>query len=159
MMRASRAASYVSRRAEVRDGGNGRAITRRLLTAADLTSLRVEAVVMARAAGLGEDRAAHFALAVNEIAANTIVHAAGTGEVTLRWDGHRTVYARITDRGPGIRPETAGHNPQPAATGGRGLWLTRRLIDGFRVDSSPDGTTVHLKMITAPADPGTEDTP
>lgn len=98
------------------NGESGQAITRRQITAATSQPLRFDATAMARTAGLSEDRAPHFALAVSEAAAaaNTIVHAGGTGEVTLIRDGHQTVYARITDRGPESEPTRQARRRNPA---------------------------------------------
>src|SRR4051812_902450 len=87
------------------DIGGHQVIRRRILTADDLAPLRDAAPMMARAAGFSEDRARQFALVVDEMAANTIVHANDTGDVTLMRDEFHTVYARITDRGPGFRAD------------------------------------------------------
>jgi anti-sigma regulatory factor (Ser/Thr protein kinase) len=138
---------------DVVDGDGGQSIMRRPITVDGLASLRGDAIALARTAGLSDDRAALFALAVNEAAANTIVHAGGTGEVTLGWDGHSMIFARITDRGLGTAAAPRARLPDPGAAGGRGLWLSRQVTDGIRVEGGPDGTVVHLEMTVAPSVP------
>jgi serine/threonine-protein kinase RsbW len=67
------------------------------------------------------------------------------------------VFARITDRGSGIPAAPRARLPDPGAAGGRGLWLSRQVTDGIRVEGGPHGTVVYMEMTVAPSvpEPGT----
>jgi anti-sigma regulatory factor (Ser/Thr protein kinase) len=36
--------------------------------------------------------------------------------------------------------------PAPTAPGGRGLWISRQLVDEFAIESGPEGTTVRFAI-------------
>lgn len=120
-------------------------VTRAPVTVYDLSYLRTQAIGLAHAAGLDDIRAEGFAVAISEIAANSITHAGGTGKITIVQDDARSLYAEISDHGPGM-PNAAPTKPTVNATSGRGLWISQQLADRLRIDSSPNGTTVRLDM-------------
>jgi anti-sigma regulatory factor (Ser/Thr protein kinase) len=129
-------------------------LTSGVLCASDLPVIRNDVAVVAHGAGLDEEDAHRFVLAVSEAASNVILHAGGFGEVSVRISDGALV-AEIVDGGPGI-DDTAPGCPEPGARHGRGLWLMRRCVDRVEVFSRSIGTTVRLiKLIamlrTAPA--------
>jgi anti-sigma regulatory factor (Ser/Thr protein kinase) len=115
---------------------------------ADLVELRRIATSVALEAGLPARRAGEFALAVNEIATNAIVH--GRPPATLRaWIGEGEIVSEVTDAGGGIKDRSAGTVAPPVdATGGRGMWLARNLVDGLEIRNGA-GCTVLLRSTAA----------
>jgi serine/threonine-protein kinase RsbW len=107
----------------------------------------VRHLVARRAAevGLFGHRLHSFVLAVNEITTNAVVHGGGFGRLRL-WLTGRQLVCEISDAGPGMPGGRVPPNlpPPVEATGGRGLWLTRRLCDAFSVHTDRTGTTVRL---------------
>jgi serine/threonine-protein kinase RsbW len=96
----------------------------------------------ARAAGVPEDRAADLVLVVNELVGNAVRYAGGTGRITVDVDA-TGVRVEIADQGPGLPgAATGGARPAPTATGGRGLWMARRMFPDLTIASSPAGVTV-----------------
>lgn len=91
-------------------------------------------------------------LAVGEVAANAYRHGRkleGRSEVRVRCSlDQATVVITIADDGPGFDPslmDSAGL-PDRFASGGRGLFLIRELMDVVEVDTSPEGTTITLRQ-------------
>ncbi len=96
------------------------------------------------------DTAVEILLAVGEAAANATRYgrrAAGRSEVRVRCTiSNRDFSMSISDDGPGFDVlQRAGDGlPDLFASGGRGLFLMRRLSDEAVIDSTPEGTTVRL---------------
>jgi serine/threonine-protein kinase RsbW len=111
---------------------------------AELAKLRRIATSLAHEAGLAARRADEFALAVNEIATNAIVH--GRPPATMRiWISEGEVVSEVTDAGGGIEDRSAGRfAPRVDAPGGRGLWLARTLVDALEIRNGT-GCTVSLR--------------
>jgi anti-sigma regulatory factor (Ser/Thr protein kinase) len=116
------------------------------ITPASLPQIRTDTTELAQGAGLDVDRAEKFALAVHEVATNTVDHADGTGEFAVVQDDSLSLYARVADHGPGLTVPPVFERPPVDAERGRGLWLSRELTDQMRVDSDPAGTVVELEM-------------
>jgi serine phosphatase RsbU (regulator of sigma subunit)/anti-sigma regulatory factor (Ser/Thr protein kinase) len=99
-------------------------------------------------------------LAVGEAAANASRHgkpAEGRSEIRVRCilEGD-SVAVTIADDGPGFDAGTikSVELPDSYASGGRGLYLMRELVDRVDVQSSADGTTVTLlKRLLGPPNP------
>lgn len=110
----------------------------------DLVHLRRLLVDTALRAGLPADRVERFAVALNEIATNAIIHGGGTATVVISSDV-TAVVAEVSDHGRGLNevlPLTL-----PVRTDhwhGRGLWLARQLCDDLTIRASDRGTTVRL---------------
>lgn len=90
-----------------------------------------------------------IALAASEAIGNAIKYGRrpeGRSEIRIRCHLDGTdVHVTVADDGPGFEfPEDAGALPDPFASGGRGLFLMKRLTDGLTVESEPGGTTVSL---------------
>jgi anti-sigma regulatory factor (Ser/Thr protein kinase) len=96
-------------------------------------------------ARLGVERSAEFAVAVNEIATNSVVHGGGSG--TLRtWQDGRDLICEVADNGMITDPLEGRRRPRPDATHGRGLWLANHLCDLVQVRSGPAGVRVRLQV-------------
>ncbi|MHC1562106.1 anti-sigma factor RsbA family regulatory protein [Actinomycetospora sp. C-140] len=100
----------------------------------------------AAAAGLGADRLADLCLAVHEVAVNTVVHTEGPGILSL-WHTDDRVVVEVQDSGYIADPLVGRHPPGPEDGRGYGLFLTHRLCDLVRMQSTRDGgTTVRMTM-------------
>jgi serine/threonine-protein kinase RsbW len=117
----------------------------RAFGASELRALRDEVATLAASAGLLEPRLADFVLAVNEVMTNVVRHGGGRGRLRL-WLTEGRLRCEIADQGPGIPSGRLVQDELPpgSATGGRGLWLARRLCDAMTVETGPDGTIVRL---------------
>ena len=121
---------------------------------ASLGDLRRRVVVCAQAAGLPDSRALDVMLVVHELAANAILHGAGSGRLQiLAADG--VVRCRVVDRG---RQVLDGQSPvlaeQWPIRRGHGLWLVRKAADGLDVSSGPGGSEVTVFFGLPDGSPG-----
>ncbi|MFJ6793854.1 anti-sigma factor RsbA family regulatory protein [Streptomyces sp. NPDC091268] len=119
-------------------------------THGDLAAVRSKVSQCASDAGVCEDRRAKLAVAVTEIATNSIRHGGGSG--TMRtWAEEAEFVCEFRDAGY-ISDAMVGRTCPPAdQIGGRGLWLAHQLCDLVQIRSEPDrGTTVRLHMDIAP---------
>lgn len=112
----------------------------------DLAAIRSKVSQCASDAGVSPDRLPKLAVAVTEIATNSIRHGGGGG--TLRtWAQDETFLCEFRDSGY-IPDVLAGRSrPEPDQIGGRGLWLAHQLCDLVEVRSTREvGTTIRLHM-------------
>ncbi|HVM35787.1 MAG TPA: SpoIIE family protein phosphatase [Actinomycetota bacterium] len=93
--------------------------------------------------------ATEIQLAAGEAAGNAARHGRkgdGWSEVRVRCryaEGKVTVI--VADDGPGFDPGAVGEGlPDKFASGGRGLFLMRQLMENVEIDATPDGTTVTM---------------
>lgn len=95
--------------------------------------------------GLARDRVDDFALAVTELATNSVRH--GGGESTVRvWAENRSIVCQVNDNGH-ITDVLAGRTPVHAnEPGGRGLLLVNRLADLVRTQTTPSGTAIQVRF-------------
>ncbi|MCX5387038.1 sensor histidine kinase [Streptomyces sp. NBC_00083] len=115
-------------------------------TSGDLSAIRSKVSQCATDAGVPDDRLPKLAVAVTEIATNSIRHGGGQG--TLRtWAEPATFLCEFRDGGY-ISDVMAGRTrPKADQLGGRGLWLAHQLCDLVEIRSTPDqGTTIRLHM-------------
>jgi anti-sigma regulatory factor (Ser/Thr protein kinase) len=112
----------------------------------DLSRLRQLVAELAGAAGLPDTRAGDLVVAVDELAANSILHGGGAGRAAF-WATGAGVVCQVSDTGH-IADPLAGRIPVPPETldGGRGLVLVNALCDLVRVHTTPAGTTVRVWM-------------
>jgi anti-sigma regulatory factor (Ser/Thr protein kinase) len=109
---------------------------------ARVRSLVAEHAVDAR---LSPRRIDDFVLAVNEIATNSLEHGGGQGVATLWRDGPGLV-CEIRDAGHITDPLVGRMVPRLEGDGGRGVWLANHLCDLVEVRSSPEGSTIRLRI-------------
>lgn len=110
----------------------------------DLHALRRFVAEHASAAGLHDTRLNDLLLAVNEGAANTLVH--GDAGILRIWHDAATVVCEVADRGTIEDPLVGRRLPDAEQLDGRGLWLAHQLCDLVELRSGPDGTVLRLHM-------------
>lgn len=115
-------------------------------TNGDLAAIRSKVSQCASDAGVPDDRLPKLAVAVTEIATNSIRHGGGRG--TLRtWVQDSTFLSEFRDAGYISNVMAGRTRPDANQIGGRGLWLAHQLCDLVEIRSTPDqGTTVRLHM-------------
>jgi anti-sigma regulatory factor (Ser/Thr protein kinase) len=108
--------------------------------------LAVRGGVEAYASELGsQELVEDVVLVAYELATNAVRHGGGSGQLNL-WQENNRVVCRVSDEGPGLADPQAGMNPPaPNVSGGRGLWIARKL-SALQIDTSPRGTTVTAAM-------------
>jgi anti-sigma regulatory factor (Ser/Thr protein kinase) len=94
---------------------------------------------------MGLDRVESFVLAANEAAANTILHAGGTGTART-WTDERAIVCELTDSGRIDDPFVGRIAPPTSRTRGRGVWMMNQLCDLVELRSGPAGTVVRIHM-------------
>lgn len=114
-------------------------------TAGELGEIRRFVTDRALAAGLPADRAIAAAVAVNELAANSLTHTAGGGVVGV-WTEPPNLVCQVTDTGHVTDP-LAGRLPvPPKQLRGRGLMLVNELCDLVRTYTRPGLTAIRLHL-------------
>lgn len=107
--------------------------------------------------GLDNVQRTRFITAISEIARNAIQFAGGgtltflVGDATDANDT-QCIIAQISDNGPGVAnlDELLSDHPARSGVGGVGIPGSRRMTDGFFIQSAPGkGTTVTLEMFLA----------
>lgn len=111
----------------------------------DLAAVRGFVQGAAEQAGLAPARAQLLALAVSELATNTLEHTAAGGLVTV-WAEPDAVLCEVHDQGPLAAREVS--RPMPAATAvrGRGLAIVERVCDEVSLHTVAGATVVRLRM-------------
>lgn len=112
---------------------------------ADLVLVRRFVTERARAAGFAQSRLTDLVLAVNELVANTLRHAGGSGVVRTWTDGD-TFLCEVSDGGRIADPLAGRRRPSDLHGTGRGLWIVNQLCDLVQVRGSTAGTVVRLHM-------------
>lgn len=119
-------------------------VTLERVTLSHLAQIRNVVTNLAGRAGIDDERAAHFVIAVNEVVINAIQHGGGAASVTATVVGRKLV-VDVRDRGPGLASAPAiARPPDPDSVHGRGLWLAGQLSDNLEVVDSAAGTHVRL---------------
>ncbi|MGH3113317.1 MAG: anti-sigma factor RsbA family regulatory protein, partial [Gaiellaceae bacterium] len=95
-------------------------------------------------AGVAMIPAMDLLIAANEVLTNALAHGGGAGGVWVWTEGGRLV-CQVEDRGPGIDDPMAGYRPpNDVASGGRGLWIARQLVDLLQIAPAEPGTRIRL---------------
>ena len=123
-----------------------------IFSGADLAWIRADCAIALRATRLDGDRAASFVTAINEGLGNAVRHGGGHGRLVLLYYGSDVV-AHISDWGPGMDGTVPDHLPPPDALGGRGLWMSRQMVDRLILTSGPHGTVLRLEMMDSELGP------
>ncbi len=124
----------------------------------DVVEVRQRARHIAGLLGFDAQNQTRIATAVSEIVRNALLYASG-GRVEFGIDGSRapqTFCISVIDKGQGIaRVDDILQGRYVSSTGmGLGIVGSRRLMDEFRIESSPGGTTVRMgKLLPARAQP------
>ena len=100
--------------------------------------------------GCRPGRGADLALAVHEVAANSLEHASGKGLLRI-WQDDEALVCEIRDAGRIEDPLVGRTLPAWDDEGGRGLWMANHLCDLVQVRSSGCGTTVRISTWLQPA--------
>jgi anti-sigma regulatory factor (Ser/Thr protein kinase) len=108
----------------------------------DLGAVRAFARSRALALGLPTLRAEQLALAVSELATNTLQHTTDGGEVRV-WSEPGRLMCEVVDGG---HERPFGAMPSPDSQRGRGLAIVREVCDDVATTSGPTGTSVRLRM-------------
>ncbi|MBC6459895.1 anti-sigma factor RsbA family regulatory protein [Actinomadura sp. HBU206391] len=99
--------------------------------------------------GLAGDRLADLELAVNELAANSIVHGGDSGTLRI-WADDEHLVCEVSDAGHLADP-LAGRRPAGLGIdGGRGLLLVNHIADLIRTHTTPRGTSIRLYLALNP---------
>jgi anti-sigma regulatory factor (Ser/Thr protein kinase) len=110
-----------------------------------LSTLRRVVADAAARAGLAEQRAHDFLLAVNEIAANSVRHGGGKGQLRM-WKDNGVLLVDVQDAGRISKPLVGRERPPEGQSHGYGLWLANQLCDLVQVRTFPSGNIVRLHM-------------
>ena len=92
-----------------------------------LRPLRALVTAHASSVGLSPERAADLVLAVSEIAANTLRHTSGDGQLWV-WHTEEEIICQVQDHG-WITDPLAGQRRRPADEPGHGLWVVHQVCD------------------------------
>ena len=111
----------------------------------DLAEVRAFVRACARGTGLSAQQVGDLVIAVSELAANTLRHTSGRGELHI-WRAGGELVCQVHDSGC-IADLSAGLVRPPAdALHGHGLWVVRQLCDEVQIHSGTGGTTIRLGM-------------
>jgi anti-sigma regulatory factor (Ser/Thr protein kinase) len=110
-----------------------------------LADLRTIVVQQATRAGLNDARTGELALAVNEVATNSLRHAGGRGTLLI-WQELDRLVCEVRDGGHITSPLVGRQTPSVDGENGRGLWLANQLCDLVQIRSSSAGTAVRLHL-------------
>ncbi|RYY48399.1 MAG: sensor histidine kinase [Chitinophagaceae bacterium] len=109
------------------------------------------AMQVGKYAGLNISEQTRFATAISEISRNALefCNSGSIGfYVEQKSESEYELHATVIDCGPGIQnlTEVLARNPQTYIGKGRGIVFSRKLVDGFKISSSRNGTAVELRM-------------
>jgi anti-sigma regulatory factor (Ser/Thr protein kinase) len=111
----------------------------------DLRSVRNFIARTATRVGLAPPRITDLVLAVSELAANTLAHTQGGGEVQI-WRTGKEIVCQVTDTGQITDPLARHHASLPERLHGKGLWLVNQVCDLVQSRTGRAGTTTRLHM-------------
>jgi anti-sigma regulatory factor (Ser/Thr protein kinase) len=84
-----------------------------------------------------------LAVAVTELATNSVRHGGGTGTLAM-WSEPGAAIVEVSDSGHLADPLTGRRRPVLSQEGGRGIYLVNQLCDLVQLRSSPRGTAVRI---------------
>lgn len=111
----------------------------------NLSEVRRHVERSAAAAGLGRRSGADLVAAASELAANSIAHGGGAGDLRI-WSEEERLLVEFEDAGRITEPLVGQLRPTLTQEGGRGLWLVNQLCDMVQIRSGSTGTTVRLQV-------------
>ena len=101
-----------------------------------LGEVRRTVATIARELGIPDDRAEACVIAVNELAANSVRHGGGRGELHV-WHEDDALVCEVRDAGCITDPLAGRHIPTIEQLGGRGLWMVNQLCDLVQIRTPP----------------------
>jgi anti-sigma regulatory factor (Ser/Thr protein kinase) len=116
---------------------------------ASFPQVRRFAVEHARRAGLPARRIDDMALAVSELATNSIIHGGGAGTLRI-WTADAQLVCEIADGGKLIDPLVGRRPVAPGSLGGRGMLLVNLVADLVRVHTGEAGTVIRVHLAYPP---------
>ena len=114
--------------------------------AAELQDVRALAAWAAAESRLDAERAMDLALAVSELANNSILHGGGRGHLRVWFEGEGAVVCEVRDHGRIADPLAGRRVPAPVRPSGRGLWLANNLCDLMQIRLQDDGCVVRIRV-------------
>ncbi len=109
----------------------------------DLGVLRAFVLGHACAAGMAAERAGELAVAIHELAVNSLRHGGGAGLLRL-WRETGAFVCEVSDSGRIEDPMIGRTAPAASQESGRGVWLANQLCDLVQIRSTAHGTTVRV---------------
>lgn len=113
-----------------------------------LFDVRQRVTWAAKSAGIAAAASKDLVVAASEVAANSIVHGGGSGDLYV-WREDDGLLVEVEDRGRIENPLAGRVKPPPTQVGGRGLWLANQFCDLVQIRSGARGTAVRLRMAIA----------
>lgn len=110
-----------------------------------LSAVRRFVDAAAAEAGVDRTRRSDIVLAASELAANSIVHGGGTGEVRVWWEPDAFL-CEVVDGGVIYDPMVGRRRPDPEQLNGRGLWIVDQVTDRLEVHSDANGSAVRFRI-------------
>ncbi len=107
----------------------------------DLGTLRSTVRARCLESGIDPTRANDLALAMFELAANSVAHGGGHGVLRV-WSEADALVCEVSDSGHITDLMVGRSAPATAGEVGRGLWLVNHLCDLVQLRSNPGGTTI-----------------
>jgi len=101
-----------------------------------LGEVRRTVAAAARELGICVDRTDACVLAVNELAANSVRHGGGRGELHV-WHEDGSLVCEVRDAGCITDPLAGRRMPTIEQLGGRGLWMVNQLCDLVQIRTPP----------------------
>jgi anti-sigma regulatory factor (Ser/Thr protein kinase) len=101
-----------------------------------LGDVRRAVAAAAREVGISDDRTDACVLAVNELAANSVRHGGGRGELHI-WHEDDALVCEVRDAGCITDPLAGRRIPTIEQLGGRGLWMVNQLCDLVQIRTPP----------------------
>jgi anti-sigma regulatory factor (Ser/Thr protein kinase) len=105
-----------------------------------LYALRAAVSAHAAGAGLSPRRVYDVVAVAHELAANSVVHGPGHGELSL-WASDGLLYCQVRDSGVAPRTAADATTVWPAQHG-HGLWVVGRIADKVSIDRDHSGTII-----------------
>ena len=108
-----------------------------------LAAMRYFVSDQAANAGLNADDVDDLALAVNEVATNSVVHGGGAGIVRI-WQEPEALICEVIDKGPILDPLIGRQQPATDQPGGYGVWMANQLCDLVQIRNFGDRSVVRM---------------
>jgi anti-sigma regulatory factor (Ser/Thr protein kinase) len=111
--------------------------------AAGLPAVRDVVTGRATLLEIDRDKVSDLALAVHELATNSLRHGGGRGLLRV-WQEPDALVCEVHDAGRVEDPLVGRRTPNAAQEGGRGVWMANQMCDLVQLRSSETGTTVRV---------------